>query len=191
MTFRLLTAPTTTPVSLAEAKEQLKVEFDDHDDDFLIQGKIDAATQQIDGPKGLLGQALMSQSWAWELDYGFPACGDIVIPFSPLISVEAVKYVDADGATQTIDTDEYQVLAHRGIVCPVWNGTWPSPRSQRAAVTVEFTAGYANAAAVPADIKAAILLTVGWLYADREPTKRETECIDNLLSRHRRWWTEG
>ena len=188
MAFRLLAAPVETPVLLAEAKKHLRV--DHTDDDALIQGYVDAATQQIDGPRGLLGQALMSQRWAWTLDYAFPCGTEITVPMTPLISVDAVTYVeDVAGDTVTIDEADYRVILERSLIAPVHGGAWPSPRCQRDAITVEFTAGYANAAAVPAPIKAAILLKTEQLYARREATAAEERAIENLLSPYRRWWT--
>jgi uncharacterized phiE125 gp8 family phage protein len=66
----LVTPPVAAPVSLAEAKAHLRVDFDD--EDALISGLIDAATQHLDGWSGVLGRALMPQTWEMSLDR-FPA----------------------------------------------------------------------------------------------------------------------
>ena len=49
-------APTSTPVSLDEAKIHCRVDHTDEDD--LITGLIAAATENLDGCGGILGRAL-------------------------------------------------------------------------------------------------------------------------------------
>jgi uncharacterized phiE125 gp8 family phage protein len=89
----------------------------------------------------------------------------IDVPLPTLQSVTSVKYYDPDGVQQTMDPAGY--IASGQQIVPV--DAWPDYDTTRpGAVTVRFTAGYGNATAVPAAIKAAILLYIGDLYANRE-----------------------
>ncbi|QQQ19830.1 phage head-tail connector protein [Brevundimonas vitis] len=156
-------APSATPVSVAEAKAHLRV--DHSDDDTLIGLLINAATSELDGWTGILGRALVTQSWSQTFD-GFES--RLRLPL-PAATVASVAYVAADGDTQTMDGADY-VLRHDALgsfVETSFDVSWPSTRAQSGAVTVTFTAGTA-AADVPGALKAALLLRVGDLYANRE-----------------------
>lgn len=161
-------APTVSPLSLAEAKAHVKAE-DFAGDDDLLQALIDSAVAMLDGHSGLLGRALIEQSWVVYYDYAFPSWR-IPIPLSPLISIESIKYCDSSGTLQTVDPAVYTVIdGPISAVEPAFNRAWPSPRSQIRAVQINFTAGYGDAAsAVPAPIRAAMKLLVGHLYRNRE-----------------------
>jgi len=164
----LATAPTADLVTLAQAKAQLNVEPLNTADDALIQAMIAAAMAHLDGPAGVLGRALGSQAWTLYLD-GFPS-GVIRLPLPPLISVGAVAYIDAAGVTQTLASAKYQVLAgERAELRPAYGLSWPSARCTPRAVTITFTCGFADVAALKLDpIRAAIKLMVGDLYGNRE-----------------------
>jgi uncharacterized phiE125 gp8 family phage protein len=159
----LVTPPVAAPVSLAEAKAHLRVDFDD--EDALISGLIDAATQHLDGWSGVLGRALMPQTWQMSLDR-FPA-GAIQLPVGPVTFVESVAYLDANGVSQLVSTGDYDVdLAPiEGWIIPRDVG-WPQALDSANAVTVRWIAG----TGAPAPIKQAILLLVGHWYQNREPT---------------------
>lgn len=67
-------------VDLDVVKAHLRVDHDD--EDTLIQMYLDAATQQLDGPTGILGLALGPQTWRAV----FEPHEDIVLPIGPIIS---------------------------------------------------------------------------------------------------------
>lgn len=167
MTLYLITASAAVTVSLAEAKSHLRV--DGTDEDLLINSLISAATSHIDGRDGLLGRALVTQTWELRLD-GFER--EIQIPLPPLQSVTSIKYTDIDGNEQTIDPSVYRVLTgEKSKVLLGFDKSWPSVRDEAECVRIRFVAGYGDTGAdVPATIKSAILLHVGTLYRDREAT---------------------
>ena len=76
---------------------------------------------------------------------------------SPLISVSAIKYLDADGAEQTITASEYVVsqATQPGRVEPAYGESWPTTREHPEAVRIEYSLGYGSAAAVPSAMFAA------------------------------------
>jgi uncharacterized phiE125 gp8 family phage protein len=93
----------------------------------------------------------------------------IVVPHPPLASVQNVKYMDGDGVQQTLDPSVYVVRTAEvpGEIVPAFGQVWPSPRFQSDAVSVDFTCGYGDAAAVPDAVKRAILMIVDNLYENR------------------------
>ena len=64
--LRLVTAPAQEPVTLAEAKERLRITGDSFDAD--LHSLLRAARQEIDGSSGWLGRALITQTWDLVLD---------------------------------------------------------------------------------------------------------------------------
>lgn len=159
----LYTAPAAEPVTLAEVKLHCKV--DTTDDDALITSLIIAARLQAEHQTG---RVLVTQTWDVTLDE-FPA-DSIDLPCPPLQSVTSISYLDADGASQTLASTEYQVIINElvGRIVPAYGKSWPATLAQPAAISVRLVAGYGLPAAVPAGIKAWILLAVCTLYAQRE-----------------------
>lgn len=167
MPLRLIEDPAPDPedvVSLELAKGHLDV--DHSDDDVLIASHIRTAFEHLNGSEGILARALSPQAWALDLD-AFPAAGDaVMLTLAPVISIDAVKYVDADGATQTVAEAIYIAhLGDPGLVELAPDASWPSTRRQRRAVTIEFTAGYA---VTPDRLVSAMLIMIADLYAFRE-----------------------
>ena len=78
-----------------------------------------------------------------------------------------ITYVDADGATQTLDASLYQ-LGLDDTVSPAWGQSWPGVRVQPDSVKITYVAGYGLAVNVPSEIKAWMLLNVATLYENRE-----------------------
>lgn len=163
MTLRLFIAPAAEPVSLAEAKLHLKVEHSV--DDTLIAAIIQAAREAAEHETG---RSLMPQTWELLLD-AFPADA-IKLDKPPVTSVVSVKYLDSGGVQQTLDGSAYTLDADYvpGYVLPAYGTFWPSTQDAINAVVVRFATGYANAAAVPAGIRAWMLLRIGALYGNRE-----------------------
>ena len=192
MSLTLVTAPTVEPITLQEAKDHLRV--DGATDDALISALIQAARQHIDGRDGWLGRALMTQTWDYTLDE-FPDTDYIPLPLAPVQSITSITYTDTNGASQTFSSANYALgadLAWQPRVNLGYGLSWASTRGVPDAVKVRFVAGYANAADVPGPIKAALLLTVGELYEQREesvigPTvARVPFGVDYLLAPYRR-----
>lgn len=156
-------APTETPVTLAEAKAQLRVEHTE--DDAKITALVQAATEFLDGYYGLIGRALVTQTWRADFDF-YPSNGLFKLPILPVQQITSVKYSDTANAEQTLDAASYSLFDGSIVLA---NGvSFPSVYDRPDAVRVTFVAGYGAAAAVPAPIKQAILLMVGHWYGVRE-----------------------
>ena len=151
---------------MEEATLHLRVDF--NDDFTLIAGLVAAATAWLDGWSGILGRALVTQTWRLYFDHGFPE-QTIRLPLPPLIGVTSIQYVDINGATQTVSPADYQVLdGPRAAVRPVYGQIWPVTLAQARACWIEFECGYGAASEVPAAIKAAALLMISHLYFHRD-----------------------
>lgn len=161
MPLSLVTAPTETPVTLAEACAHLRLSVGD--DDATVQALIAAATAHLDGYAGILGRCLVTQTWRMTMDT-LPQAG-FRLPLVPVASVSSIVYVASDGTETTLPVDQFALSGDR--VVPAYGVTWPTPRAQTDAVTVTFVAGYGAAADVPAAIKQAALLLVGYWYDQR------------------------
>jgi uncharacterized phiE125 gp8 family phage protein len=61
MSLHLITAPLAYPVSLQETKSFLRV--DAADEDATILSLIASATAYLDGADGIMGRALVEQTW--------------------------------------------------------------------------------------------------------------------------------
>jgi uncharacterized phiE125 gp8 family phage protein len=174
MALRRIVAPEVEPLTLAEVKEHLRV---DHTaSDSIIQAYIAAATSYVDGEFGVLGRALVTQTWELVLDH-FPV-HEIKIPLPPLQSVESIKYDDPDGFEQTLATDQYYVddASEPAWVVPITGG-WPTAVLEAInSVRIRYVAGYEPttdsppdlAGNVPRAIKQAMLLHIGSFHEHRE-----------------------
>lgn len=190
MALTLVTAPTGLPLSLDEIKAQTRI---DHDtEDALLDAYLRAAVSHLDGRDGVLGRALMTQTWDLTLDC-FPYGEPIRVPLPPLQSVTSISYVDASGTTQTWAPSSYQVDLASNRIMPVHDGFYPAIRRQLAAVTVRFVAGYGEASDVPEPIRQAIMLLVSHWSENREPlnigniVNRLPFSVDALLAPYRVW----
>ena len=163
MALTLITGPTHEPLSLGETKDHLRV--DGTDDDALIEALIIAARRHAEG---FTWRVFISQVWDLHLD-AFPT-GTLLLPTPPLISVASVKYYDAADVQQTLAASTYQVDAasEPGRLALADGQSWPTPDVRLNAVTIRFTAGWADRSQVPADIKSALLLLIGHWFAHRE-----------------------
>jgi uncharacterized phiE125 gp8 family phage protein len=188
-----VTDAATEPVTLAEASAFLRV--DSTDDEALITTLIITARQMVED---FTGRALISQTWKLVQSEWPSGCSDqgrmMELERSPLISVETVKYYPASGAAQaTLASDAYLVLTGPapGIVYLKSDQDWPDIYDRPDAVEVNFTAGHANAAAVPRPLYHAVLLLIAHLYELRGPVNVGnivTEIpytIKHLLESHR------
>ena len=191
MELTLVTASTTTPVTLAQAKAHLYVTSTDWDADITskLASAVDYCERAIPG-----GKKFMSATYDMTLPEFPYADEQIKIPLPPLNKVKHIKYYDADGVLQTYgstlgstasSTSWVQVKSsdYPGYVVPAFSRVWPTTRVRPDAVTIRFVAGSTAAASVPASAKHAVLLTLGDLWENRGdvPEQKTKNAVNRLL----------
>lgn len=169
MTLRRVTAATVFPVTLAEAKAQIRDDLGAEDD--LIRHYIAVANEKIGTMAGLILGAEV-----WELIVTDPV-GAVSLPLVPvaaLISVNGDE--DVSGYTLEVDGD-----------CASVSGDWPAGQ-----VVIRFTSG----GSAPLALKQAMLLLIGHYDENRSATSEEAVAevpyaIESLVSDHRRGWVRA
>jgi len=171
-------APGTEPVTSAQAKAQCRIVSSDTTFDTEIARIIAAARSYVEAYCGVrfaqrTGVALMCDSFT---DF-------TRLPEAP-VSAVTVTYVNADGASQTLSTDVYELRAdpfESGIVLK-YGQAWPSIQSG-SRITVTATIG----ATPPETVVQAMLLFIADSFHQRENAKVEDwSAVDMLLFNSRR-----
>lgn len=162
MRIEVVTPPDHEPLTMGEARAHLRL--DGNDDDATVLALIMAARAQIEA---MTGRSLITRTLRAHFD-GFAA--PLWLPRAPVSAVSSISYVDQAGEMQTLAADRYQVVAGEWspAVYPAYGVSWPGTRPQPEAVSITYVAGYGTINAIPAPIKAAMLLLVGHLFQNRE-----------------------
>lgn len=166
MILKRITAPALEPVTLATAKAHMRVAH--ASEDALIPLYISAAVAYLDGKDGILGRALYTQTWELSLDV-FPCGRTIEIPLPPLQSVMTLKYFDVNNVEQTLSSARYTVDISSEPARIIIDSTgWPDIYDRPNAINIRFVCGYGTESAIPASLRAAMLLHIGDLYENRQ-----------------------
>lgn len=183
----LVTGPGTEPVTAAELRSHLIVDstqLPDADANALIT---DARTEI----ENRLNLAMIAQSWRLSLDY-WPggtedwwdgvreasinsiyvknSMGSVELPRWPLASVTSITVYDEDSNATTVTiADTFDVDTYRtpGRLTLKRGAVWPVALRANNAIQIVYSAGYANAAAVPPPIKRAVKELAAYLYSHR------------------------
>jgi uncharacterized phiE125 gp8 family phage protein len=154
--MRIITPPTTEPVSLDEACIHLKDVYPE--DFYLVSAQISAAREQAEA---FTRRYIAVQTVELAMSK-FPT--RIKLPL-PVVSITSLKYIDPDGVEQTITDYQFSNQKDDAYIIAPYGRQWPATKDIPEAVMVRFVVGYTTC---PQSIRAAILLMVGDLYANRE-----------------------
>lgn len=188
MALRITVEPTLEPISLAEAMAHLNA--DDGEDMSKITALIMSARSLAEQETG---RALLPQTWKKTLDE-FPDA--IRLDNPPITAVSSVRYLDVNAVWQTLDPATYvaDFASEPGWIVPAANRAWPATLTQANVVEVIYTAGYPDAASVPAAIKQWIKVVMRELYDNPAGAYDGRNLVlmphvDGLLDRYRvtRW----
>lgn len=190
MTTKRTTPPSTTPISLIEAKAHVRVDSDD--DDTVLTAFIGAAVAHLDG-QGVLGRAMVTQSWS---QWVSQTPGWVRLTVGPFQSLTSVEYYDTENALQTASLTDFEIRLDGDFVLikPKADHVWPPAYIRQDAIKITYVAGFGDAATdVPQSIRQAILLMVGHWYENREAVaegnfKELPLAVDALIGAERVGW---
>ena len=182
----LKTAPTSTVISLSEAKAFLRIDSDYDDDNTYITSLINVATQVVEE---FTRRRLMPQTYNIFYD-AFPPYIDLQV--GDVASVTHIKYYDADNTLQTLAASNYDVdtKVRPGRIYESEDGDFPNTYERPNAVEVEFIVG-GTSSDVPAPIIQSIYIIVGRYFENRQDVVMGTQVnelplmVDHLLTPYR------
>lgn len=162
MALTITVQPAEEPITVDRLIRHLRM--DDATDDMTDDERADLAeliAEARDYAEGYQGRAYIAQTLLLHV----PAARQIELPRPPFNLLNEVLTTAADGTETTLESTDY-TLDVTGLFAVLTLTNLPA---DAVSVTVEYVAGWEDAAAVPARIKRAILLLCGHWYENREP----------------------
>ena len=167
MAINVIIGPAAEPLTLAQAKQHLRVIGTDEDDYITSLLKAARQTVELKTSRVLVSQTLRQTFDAFPCDSSRQNC--IELKRQPVQSIVSVDYLNGDGVTTAWPTDQRQAIyAEPARLRPAYGFSWPTTRKEPDAVAVTYVAGYGGPADVPELVKAAIRLLMGHWYENRE-----------------------
>jgi uncharacterized phiE125 gp8 family phage protein len=184
---QLVTPPATSPVTLADAKTQLRIDASVTADDAFITGLIANATNYMEEATG---RAIIDQTWKLVLD-GFPGAsgndqwwdgvreghvntlfgqsGPIELLRHPAKSITSITTFTQDDVSSVVPSTTYLLNSSAARVTLRNGKTWPVSLREFDAVEILYVAGYgADGTLVPRGLRQGILVCVAHWYENRE-----------------------
>lgn len=211
MKISVIKAPLKLPVSVAEVKKHLRIEISD--DDAEVEQKIKAVISALDPPDGRLGRAMITQTLRFSIP-GHPANiirtpypstremamlprlsfwafrgGVLRLPYPPVQSIVAVRYIDLNDEEKTIPPSAYYLRNDQEPAYLVLKSTaeWPSDFSwyDPYPFHVDFVCGWGDGPEnVPEMVRLGIMMEVGDYYMQRENISLGQNIVQNEFTRH-------
>lgn len=173
------------PITVSEAAAFLRLDGSPIPEQDFVSGLIVAARKAAEN---YLNRTIVERSRTIFLDTFTPV---IDLPDGDVTSVDEVRYIDTNGAVQTVSN----YILNENRLTPAYGETWPETRAQIGAVTIIYTAGYTPEGSPPEDttpepIKQAMYLMIGDMYDNREAVSQGNEyrmnpTVQNLLFPYR------
>ena len=168
MAYKIITAATTEPVTLAEGRSHLRIEaFGSplaHPDDAQISMMIRSAREWCEK---YTGRAFASQTIEMAID-DFPD-NEIELPLTPATAITYVQYADLTGNIQTVNSSLYALddYSKPNWVILTSGSLWPKTNGGANNVKIRMVVGE-SPTTIPYSVKSAILLLLGSLYENRQ-----------------------
>lgn len=183
MNLTIVTAPTAKPFTLNQLYDHLRMDVQGspqaHDDDDTLNALMETARA---GCENIVKRSLLPQTLRISCR-SFPVSRETYVRWDrqtqpepitaiklfrpPIVSVSHVKYYDADNVLQTLSASNYYITDDQ-VPELKFTGTAPTVYDRPDAVRIEYVAGYANAASIPAPLQHWMLLQIGTMYESRQ-----------------------
>lgn len=177
--FRVISESATEPMDLDEAAENLRVVASDdspaaYPEAARIRSLIKAARQACEQELQL---SLVTKTIEWAQNAFYPYA--IELPCGPVRSVVSVTYQhNTTGDDVVMSAADYRLIAHKGLLLPLYGVDWPVSRVDMDAVRIRYTAGYPSADSpaetVPEPIRQAMHLFIAHWFSNREAVDLNT-----------------
>lgn len=165
--WEVKTAPAAEPVSVAEVKAHLRV--DHSNDDTELGYLIESARLELER---MTGRAFVTQTRTLRLSR-FPVNDRIYLPGDPVASITHVKFINDGGTQETWTASEYSLRQGAPSWLQLgWEYSWPTHRSTRDEVEIEYVCGVA-VDSVDKRVEHAIKLRVQMDYAEQHDKEWE------------------
>ena len=177
-TLETVTEPAEEPLSLSEVKTAIRV--DGSDEDAFISRLISTSRRLVEQ---WTGRALVSTVYRATYQ-AFPSGTHYFeLPRTPVTAVGSIVYTNTSAASTTLSADDYTVSLGDGMrrarIVPAYLDWWPQTRGHIDDVAITFTAGYANAEAVPSELRDLCWMLVDYCY-QRPASKEEGSLGRNM-----------
>jgi uncharacterized phiE125 gp8 family phage protein len=156
MAAQVIEAP--EPISLEQAKEHLRVVYDD--EDSYISGLIVAAREMAEGKLNRTIKQRVREA-------AFCNWSNIVLRKPPFVSVESLSYIDSTGEEQYLEDYAVRARSEPARIALPYGFSAPSLQPNEEAIVVRYVAGYPEGE-VPQPIFQWMLLVIGTMYENRE-----------------------
>ncbi len=192
MSLSLISPSAQEPVLLDDLKQHLRLSS--NDDDIALSGLAIAARHALEARVGF---AFLAQQWRFQVETGKQQNAsdqkgyrDIILPVTPVLSIDAVEAVYKDGQREIIFQDDYEVMTGSvgrvKLLAPL-----PLGIKHFGGIEITFTAGHHSVEDIPAELRHAIRLLTAHFYENRESASEERvfsipRSIDALLAPYRR-----
>ena len=160
-----VTEPAAEPLTVAELKHDASLNLEGNAHDAMLGRFIATARQLFEIETD--GRIVIATVFRQHLTQ-WPEDGVIRLQRGKVTAVASVTYYDAEDELQTLNEADYS-LDLTGIPGLVLVENMPAlSGSKLRPITVQFTAGWADAASVPADVKQAVFNLAAHLVINRE-----------------------
>lgn len=161
MTLFRTSGPEAEPVSLAQAKAELRIDHDSEDE--LIAGLVRAAREEVEQTTGL---AMIDQRWRLAVD-ALPPSGMLRLRRGPVKEILAVTAYGSEGEAALVDPADYQ-LDPLSRPARLHFARVPDRLRVMNGIEVDFSAGFGEAGTdVPDLLKRAVLMLVAHWFEFR------------------------
>jgi len=176
MIYNLITPSVTLPISLADAKEHLRITHGIHDD--MIESLIWGAARQFENRSN---EVLSAQTWDLTL-YQAEVLERVQFFKFPVTSITSVSYYDGDDSAQSVSSDDY-TLFKNGKPASIIFDSVPTTYDRDDSMTIRFVAGYTT---LPYDIELALLAKIFRLYENPgDPVDEKVSFFDKVVRDYR------